>query len=557
MKKLKIEAIYYTALYLRLSDDDGDVRESNSISNQRILLQGYMKGKPEFVIVKECVDDGYTGTNFDRPGFQELMRLAKEGKINCIIVKDLSRFGRDFSGVLQYVERILPQMGVRLILVNDGYDSISPNHDFITLRLKSFINDIYPADTSRNIRENLHAKMAVGQCVAPFVPYGFLKSPEDKHKLILDPVAVSVVQDIFHLKLRGHSMKEIAEILNDRAIPTPYAYKTCHQQQKFKTSFCKGGNGKWEATMIRRILTDEKFTGTLVQGKTTTPNYKVKKIIYKDKEEWVRCENAIEMAVDRHTFDVVQNLLEKDARRSAEGAAFLSGLVECADCGQSMIRKSPDKKHYYYVCSSYLYEKACSSHSFSEKKLSDAVKKTIRYYISLLADMDEVLQYVQQSSLPEKKLYEADLQLDMLKQEMQRLLKIKKNLYESFCDNILDEEEFRTYKAKYDRQLEEIESAVQKQQAEIANMAETLEKQRQWIRYFLQYQDKEEIDHMMLVMLVKRIRIHEGKRVSIDFWFADEFEKTISFLRTVNHVQPNETLECFLLKGGVEYAQSK
>lgn len=309
--------------------------------------------------------------------------------------------------------------------------------------------------------------------------------------------------------------------------------------------------------MIRRILTDEKFTGTLVQGKTTTPNYKVKKIIYKDKEEWVRCENAIEMAVDRHTFDVVQNLLEKDARRSAEGAAFLSGLVECADCGQSMIRKSPDKKHYYYVCSSYLYEKACSSHSFSEKKLSDAVKETIRYYISLLADMDEVLQYVQQSSLPEKKLYEADLQLDMLKQEMQRLLKIKKNLYESFCDNILDEEEFRTYKAKYDRQLEEIESAVQKQQAEIANMAETLEKQRQWMQYFLQYQDKEEIDHMMLVMLVKRIRIHEGKRVSIDFWFADEFEKTISFLRTVNHVQPNETLECFLLKGGVEYAQSK
>lgn len=557
MEKRKTENIYYTALYLRLSDDDGEARESNSISNQRILLKGYLKGKPEFAIVKECVDDGYTGTNFNRPGFQELMRLAKAGKINCIVVKDLSRFGRDFSGVLQYVERILPQMGVRLILVNDNYDSISSNHDFITLRLKSFINDIYPADTSRNIRENLRAKMVVGQCVAPFASYGFLKSPEDKHKLVLDPVASAVVRDIFHLKLRGHSMKEIADILNARAIPTPYVYKICHQKQNFKTSFCKGGAGKWEATMIRRILTDEKFAGTLVQGKTTTPNYKVKKIIYKDRAEWVRFENAIEATVDRHTFDVVQNLLQKDTRRSLEGMAFMSGLVECADCGQNMVRKTPDKKHYYYVCSSYLYEKTCSSHSFSEKKLVAAVKETIRYYISLLADMDEVLRFVQRSSLPEKKLYEADLQMKMLKQEMQRLLKIRKNLYESFCDSILDEEEFRTYKAKYDKQLEEIESAVQKQQEEIGNMAQTLEKQRQWIQYFLQYQNTEEIDHMMLVMLVKRIRIHEGKRVSLDFWFADEFEQTISFLQTVNHVQPNEMLERFLIRGGAEYAQSK
>ncbi|MFR0985244.1 MAG: recombinase family protein [Frisingicoccus sp.] len=175
MKKQIIHTIYDTISYLRLSDDDGDNRESDSISNQRILLDGYMKGKPELVKVRECVDDGYTGTNFNRPGFQEMMRLVESGKANCIIAKDLSRFGRDFSGVLQYVERTLPQMGVRLILVNDNYDSISPDHDFITLRLKSFINDIYPADTSRSIRANLRAKMAAGQCVAPFC---FLWFPE-------------------------------------------------------------------------------------------------------------------------------------------------------------------------------------------------------------------------------------------------------------------------------------------------------------------------------------------------------------------------------------------
>ena len=163
MKNQILKKVYRVVVYLRLSDDDGDSRESDSISNQRLLIQGYLAGKPEFVTVKECVDDGFTGTNFNRTGFQEMMELVKSGEADCIICKDLSRFGRDFSGVLQYVERILPKMGVRLILVNDNYDSIAPGHDFITLRMKSFINDIYPADTSRSVRANLFAKMANGR----------------------------------------------------------------------------------------------------------------------------------------------------------------------------------------------------------------------------------------------------------------------------------------------------------------------------------------------------------------------------------------------------------
>ena len=199
--KSNIQKVYRVVAYLRLSDDDGDSGESDSISNQRLLVQGYLAGKQEFAVVRECVDDGFTGTNFERPGFQEMMGLAENGEVDCIIAKDLSRFGRDFSGVLQYVERILPRMGVRLILVNDHYDSLLPNHDLITIRMKSFINDIYPADTSRSVRANLLAKMLDGQCVAAFAFYGYLKSPEDRHKLVADPVAGAVVQDIFHLKM--------------------------------------------------------------------------------------------------------------------------------------------------------------------------------------------------------------------------------------------------------------------------------------------------------------------------------------------------------------------
>ncbi len=555
MEKKTSVKIYRVVIYLRLSVDDGDSRESDSISNQGLLIESYLAGKAEFTVIKVCVDDGFTGTNFNRPGFQEMMRLAENGEADCIIAKDLSRFGRDFSGVLQYVERIFPKMGIRLILLNDNYDSMADNHDFITIRLKSFINDIYPADTSRSIRANLHAKMAAGQCVSPFALYGYLKSPEDKHKLIIDPVAASVVQDIFHLKLRGRSMSDIAAILNARGILTPLMYRNVYLHQKLNTGFQKSKDSQWCATMVRRILLDERYTGVLIQGKRTTPNHKVRKVIYKSASEWIRYENAFEPVIDRHTFEVVQNLMDCDVRRSADGTALLSGLVECADCHQSMVRKSPDRTHHYYVCSTHLYEKECQSHSFSEKKLLPVVQESILYYISLIVELKEVLQYVEKAEIPERRMYEADQMLKMQKSEYERIFQIKKNLYDSYCEGLLDDKEYLVYKKKYDVQLHQTEEAVKKQQAAISDMLATLEKQKAWMEYFLRYKDVREVDRMAVSMLVKRVRIHNGKQISIDFWFSDEFERLVSLLQTVNSIQPNKALEAFLdKKGGIKSA---
>ena len=479
-----------------------------------------------------------------------MIKLLEDGEADTIIVKDLSRFGRDFSGVLQYVERILPKMGVRLILINDNYDSETSRCDFITLRLKSFINDIYPADTSRSVRANLLAKMTAGQCVASFALYGYLKSPEDRHRLIIDPIAAAVVQDIYHLKLKGYSMSGIADILNTRGILTPLVYKNVYLKQKISSGFSKNGNNGWYATMVRRILMDERYTGVLIQGKRTTPNYKVKKVIYKEASEWVRYENAFEPVIDKHTFEVVQNLLSHDARSSSDGVALLSGLVECADCGQSMVRKSPDRTHYYYVCSTARYEKECQLHSINEKKLVLVVQESILHYISVIVELREVLDYVDSAAIPEQRMYEADQILKMQKQEYERISQIKMNLYDSFCEGILDEEEFRTYKKKYDLQLQQAEEAVKKQQAAISDMMETLEKQKEWMEHFLRYRDIREVDRMVISMLVKRIRIHSGNQVSIDFWFADEFEQLVSLLQTVNEIQPNQALDAFLNQEG-------
>ena len=546
MKKEFIEKIYRVVVYLRLSDDDGDSTESDSISNQRIMIRSYLDKKSEFVVVKECVDDGFTGTNLNRPGFKEMMELIEAGKADCIIVKDLSRFGRDFSGVLQYVERILPKMGVRLILVNDNYDSLIPDRDFITLRLKSFINDIYPADTSRSVRSNLRAKMIHGQCVAPFAFYGYLKSPEDKHVLIIDPVAGSIVKEIFHLKLKGYSLGDIAADLTMRGILPPLAYKRIYLKQKLKTGFCINGGNIWEANMVRRILLDERYTGVLIQGKRTTPNHKVKKVIHKTEEEWVRYENAFEPLIEKHMFEVIQHLMNKDMRKSRNGLALLSGLVECGDCHQSMIRKSPNSTNYYYVCSTSLYEKKCKSHSISEKNLIEAVKQNLHYYVSLIVELKTILGYVETSSLPKQKIYEADQQMKCLEMECERLMQIKINLYNSYCEGLLDEEEFGVYKKKYDNSLKQVEEAVKRQKLEIADMHKALERHQEWMKYFLVYKDMEEIDRATLTLLVKRIRVHSDRQITIEFWFEDEFERLLSLLATVNSVRPDIKLDEFL-----------
>ena len=546
MKNQILKKIYRVVLYLRLSSEDGDSRESDSISNQRILTRGYLDGKSEFVIVREFVDDGFTGTNFDRPDFQEMMRYLEEGKADCIVCKDLSRFGRDFSGVLQYVERILPQMGIRLILVNDNYDSNFPNHDFITLRMKSLINDIYPADTSRSVRANLLAKMTDGQCVAAFAFYGYMKSPEDKHKLVIDPVAGAVVQDIYHLKLKGYSFSGIAEILNLRGILPPLAYKQLYLGQNLKTGFQTKGKSRWEATMVRRILMDERYTGVLLQGRTTTPNHKVKRIIHKPEDEWVRVENAFEGLIDKYTFMVVANLLERDTRKSAGGMAILSGLVECGDCHQNMVRKSPDGRNYYYVCSTSLYDKECTSHSISEKRLIPIIKKCVQIYIAKIVELDAVLRHVQTRSVPKQKILEADRILQVLRQECDRIMKIKKNLYESYCEGLLEEEEFKAYKKTYDEELIQKEAAIKRQQEDILNLSATMGRQQEWMKRILLYEDIEEIDRTVIVVMVKRISISADKMVSIDFWYEDEYERLRSLLENINQAQPDAVLASFL-----------
>ena len=288
MLKLSLDRDYKAAIYLRLSKEDGDFSfsgeklESDSISNQRLLIMDYLKKHPEITVVKEYCDDGFTGANFERPDFNKMMDAVRAGEIDCIVVKDLSRFGREYIGSGEYIQKIFPRLGIRFIAINDHYDNAQPGaaDNELVLPFKNLMNDSYCRDISIKVRSNLEAKRRSGQFVGTRVVFGYMRSPDNKNQLVIDPEAASVVQEIFKWKVEGLSPAQIADQLNTANVPSPIEYKKA-KGSKQRTCFQTKQVALWSAVAIYRILKNEIYTGTLVQGKTTSPNHKVKKTVAK------------------------------------------------------------------------------------------------------------------------------------------------------------------------------------------------------------------------------------------------------------------------------------
>jgi len=286
---------YKAAIYVRLSKEDGDKTESDSIVNQKNLIEDYLKSMPEIQVCSVRVDDGFSGVDFLRPDFEAMMEDIKEGRINCVIVKDLSRFGRNYIEVGKYLENIFPFLGVRFISVNDNFDSANKRTDVeeLILPFKNLMNDAYSRDLSVKVRSNLLMKRKNGDYTGSFVVYGYTKSPENKNKLIIDEFAAEVVRDIFKWKLEGLSGQAIADKLNAKGELSPMEYKR-YSGSKFSTPFKVSSKAVWAPKAIGRILSNPIYTGLLEQGKVTTPNHKLKNRIIKAQEDWNVVENAHE-----------------------------------------------------------------------------------------------------------------------------------------------------------------------------------------------------------------------------------------------------------------------
>ena len=529
---------YRACIYTRLSRYDGDKPESDSIANQRALIRDYLKQHKEITIVSDHSDDGYSGVNFERPGFAEMMDEIREGKVDCVVVKDLSRFGRNYIEAGNYIEKVFPFMGVRFIAINDSYDSSDKSQlDSLVIPFKNLINDAYCKDISVKIRSQLEIKRKKGEYIGAFVVYGYVKDPEDHNRIIVDTYAAEVVRAIFRWKMAGMSQNRIADKLNSQGVLCPMEYKLS-MGVKVQTNFRVHKQAKWSAVSVTRILTNELYTGVLLQGKSSTPNYKVKKRFDKEQSEWIRIENAHEAIITAGEFETVQELLGKDTRISPDEETLypLAGYVVCGDCGQNMVRKTiprRGKKYVYYVCSTNKAKKGCSSHSISENKLMDAVLHVIKEQISTVMRIEGLLEMAQ--SLPEnqRNIFNYDAQIVKLQEEIERNKGFRMKLYESLEEGMIDKDEYFIFKKNYSDKISLAEKNIQSLEAERDAAVKKNAADYSWVDAFKKYEGIERVERQVVVNLISEIRVYEGKVVEIDFQHNDAIEAALKIIDTL------------------------
>ena len=526
---------YNACIYARLSRDDGDKLESDSIINQKALIRDFLSKHPEIHAVSEKTDDGYSGVNFDRPAFQEMMEDIRSGKINCVVVKDLSRFGRNYIEAGNYIERVFPFLGVRFIAINDNYDSLDRNQsDSLIIPFKNLINDAYCKDISVKIRSQLEIKRKKGQFIGAFAAYGYLKDEEDHNKLVVDTYASEIVRAIFKWKIQGMSQGRIANKLNMQGVLCPMEYKLS-LGMKVQTNFRVHKKALWSSKAVTRILTNEIYTGVLVQGKVGTPNYKIKKIMPRDEADWIRVEGVIPVIIDRDMFDSVQMILVKDIRIAPEEDVVypLSGFVKCADCGQNMVRKSYNaggKSYSYFICSTRKAGKGCSTHSISEEKLMDVVLQMVSKQIDSVCEMEKMLDIV--DSLPEKQanVFNYDAQVVKLKEEIERNKSFKLKLYENLQEGMIGQDEYFLFKKSYAAKIAEAEAAIMAIEDEREQAVSRNRDSLSWMETFKKYRNITSVNRSMVVDLIRQVNVFEGGRAEVVFRYADEAEKVVRML---------------------------
>ena len=529
--------IWNATLYLRLSRDDGDKEESGSITGQRELLRDYISQHPELREYAIRIDDGFSGSTFERPGFQKMIEDVKAGRTDCIIVKDLSRFGRNYLDAGEYIEKIFPFLGVRFIAVNDNYDSLGErkSSDDLIIPFKNLINEAYCRDISMKIRSQLEIKRKNGQFLGSFAAFGYLKDEQDKNKLVVDQYAADIVRDIFKWKLEGISPQDIADALNKLGVLSPMEYKRS-LGMKYTTSFKTSAKAAWSAGTVIRILKNPIYTGVLIQGKETTPSYKVHKRIAKDKSEWTVIEDSHEAIISEIDFDSVQKVLKCDTRRSPDDKAvgLFSGMLFCGDCGASMVRKTVpagEKKYVYYVCSAHKQDKSCSPHRMRDAALEEIVLDSLRQHIREVVNMSELLNITDTAPLRTAQAQKVQRQLDKKREEYEKLQKLLMSLYENLTDGVIDREEYARLKASFTARADEAERQMDALR-ESLNDIQSHGTENAWMNEFIKRQELAELDRAVVVALIDKILIHSNDVVEIIYRWQDEFAWQLDILRS-------------------------
>lgn len=542
---MAVKKIKYTALYERLSRDDEMQGESNSIVNQKRYLEEYAQAQG-FKNIRHFTDDGYSGTNFKRPGFQKMIAAIEAGEIDVVCVKDLSRFGRDYLKVGFYTEIMFPEKGVRFIAINNSVDSANPTENDFTPFL-NIMNEWYAKDTSNKIRAIFRSRMQDGKRCSGAIPYGYRRDPEDKNHLLIDEEAAKVVRRIYQMVIDGMGSQAIANQLSadNVLIPSAYLEQSEHGESR---NHSYHDPCRWNCTAVSYILDKQEYMGHTVLGKTICENFKTKKRRKARPDELIIFENTHEPIIDAETWHLVQKLRRRTRRKLANGSYShrLSGLVYCADCGKRLSYSSPQSQHRpdgktydadsSFRCPTYksMYGE-CTMHyiksSTLDKLVDEAVRKIARY---VLRNEQAFLEQVRVLTSADQKHTQSEDKKELvnIKKRIAELDNYIKRLYEGNASGKIPDRQFEKLMAQYDSEQQELEERVKEIEVSIHEIQQESENGQQFVRLVQKYRDLTEIDQTALNEFIDKVVVHEAtggrtadrsQQIDIYFNFIGQF----------------------------------
>ena len=526
--------------YIRLSKEDllRGRDESNSVINQRRLLEQYHQTHlEEFHDGTEqdvYVDDGKTGTDTDREDFQRLLADVYSGRINCVIVKDLSRLSRNYTDAGNLIENLFVRLNVRFISLAEGVDSYR-NPDSVSniiVPITNVMNDQYCYQTSKKIRQVFDMKRRNGEFIGSYAPYGYVKDPNDKHALLVDPEAAEVVKSIFALFLSGMNKRGITYYLNDHGTLCPTAYK---QQQGLKYNAPNAqGNPMWSTITIDTILKNRVYVGDMVQGRQRVKSYKIHIQEKVPEEEWFIVENTHEAIIDRETFAKVQSLLKRDTRTApkAKQLYLFSGFLKCADCGRAMSRIASKGIYVYYQCGTYksLSKKACTMHSIKSDRLEAGVLFAIQQQVHLAITYSELVARINSAPLKKSKSKRLEDTIAAKEKELAKIMRYKQALYQDWKDGEITRNDYRHMSEDYEQQIEALTRIMQTLTAEQEQLENGVDAESPCLTAFLKYRNIDKLTREILGELIDHIKVYEGGNISVKFKYADEFRRIAEYI---------------------------
>ena len=506
-----------TALYCRLSCDDDLAGDSNSIKNQKMLLKQYAD-EQRLKNIRYYVDDGYSGSNFDRPDFKRMLADIDDGLISTVVVKDMSRFGRDHILVGYYTKYYLPEADVRFIAIYDQVDSETNPDDDIT-PFKNILNEMYAKDCSRKIRAVVKAKGNSGKHISTLPPLGYMKDPDNKEKWIIEEKGAEIVKEIFNLCVKGYGPSQIARILTERGIDTPVIH--FHKYNLPTSLKLRDESEIWNPQTIAGILENMEYLGHTVNFKSFKKSYKSRRRIDTPKEDWVIFENTQEPIIDQETFDIVQKIRESRRRPTEMGEmSVLSGMLYCADCGQKMYlcRCTTMKQAEYFNCSSYRKKKkkTCSSHQITVHAVTNMIRDDLKYTIKFARENKEQFLAILKSRSETKskqEMRQASREIEESESRIKTLDTIIQSLYEDKVAGKLSEERYMKMSENYENEQETLTTKVNMLKARIEKNKSKTNNIVKFVSLVDKYSNFEELTPDILRAFIDKVLIYEKQKV--------------------------------------------